>query len=233
MSGNESAYAVWEALYASGHRQRYPWDMVVSFVYRHAPRDRHRADIHILEVGCGAGANLWFAAREGFSVAGVDLSETAIAAAKARLAEEGLSGDLRVGDFRSLPFADDSFDLVIDRGALTCCGTSVLRAAFDEIARTIREDGLFLFTPYSDLDSSRISGKSGPDDVVEGIETGPLVGRGPIRFASRQEIERLASTDWRIEALDHTEVANVLDTGHLVHAEWRAILRRTGKTPPR
>ncbi len=47
-----------------------------------------RKAIKILEVGCGPGANLWFMAREGFSVYGIDGSEHAIELARRRLDSE-------------------------------------------------------------------------------------------------------------------------------------------------
>ena len=100
---------IWEKeIYGQGRQLgRYPYDAVVSFVFRYAPRDRERSAVRILEIGCGAGNNLWFAAREGFSVTGIDGSATAIDYARKRFAEEGLSGDLRVGDFTALPFEDN------------------------------------------------------------------------------------------------------------------------------
>jgi hypothetical protein len=70
---------VWEQIYQSGrHANRYPWDAVVSFVFRHRPRDLTPADTSVVEIGCGTAPNLWFAAREGFRVAGVDASDAAI-----------------------------------------------------------------------------------------------------------------------------------------------------------
>ena len=72
--------AIWERLYQAGgrHRNRYPFDSVVQFVFRHRPKDVPVNEVRILEVGCGAGNNLWFAALEGFQVTGIDASETAI-----------------------------------------------------------------------------------------------------------------------------------------------------------
>jgi len=61
----------WDKRYLSGYAQSYPWDSVVSFIFRNAPKDRPRSEIKVLEVGFGTGPNLWFAAREGFRTSGV------------------------------------------------------------------------------------------------------------------------------------------------------------------
>src|SRR5512136_2850072 len=92
---------IWEDdIYSKGQQlNRYPFDIAVSFIYRNYPRHKSRHDVRILEVGCGAGNNLWFAAREGFLVAGIDASESAIAYARKRFAEEGLKGTLLVAEF--------------------------------------------------------------------------------------------------------------------------------------
>ena len=45
----------------------YPFDNVVTFLFRNYPKDK-QSEINILEVGCGGGNNLRFAAREGFNV---------------------------------------------------------------------------------------------------------------------------------------------------------------------
>ena len=113
MSKPPSFDPVWEEKYSQGHSERYPWDHVVSFVFRNYPRHKLRKDVKILEVGCGTGSNLWFAAREGFQVAGIDASPSAIAYAQQRFAADGLTGDLRQGDFTELPHESNSFDLAL------------------------------------------------------------------------------------------------------------------------
>ena len=62
----------------------------------------------VLDVGCGAGVFLRLAADRGAKVFGLDASEALIELARARVPE----ADLRVGDMQSLPYEDDSFDLV-------------------------------------------------------------------------------------------------------------------------
>lgn len=216
---------IWEDKYSSGHMERYPWDSVVSFVFKNLPKDKPRSAIHLLEVGCGTGSNLWFAAREGLSVAGVDGSESAINAAKLRFKEEGLLGDLRKAYFTSLPFEDEYFDLVIDRGALVCCGFSMCKLAISEIHRVMKKGGRFFFNPYSDRHSSYSAGIPGLDGLILGISAGSMVGVGQICLYGRQQVET-ALGDFRIISLQHSEYTEMLTPGWMVHAEWRVIAEK-------
>jgi hypothetical protein len=68
MSSERTFDPVWDEIYGQGrHFNHYPYDAVVSFVFNNRPGDRPRDQVRVLEVACGAGNNLWFAAREGFS----------------------------------------------------------------------------------------------------------------------------------------------------------------------
>ena len=213
---------VWEEKYSTGHEERYPWDSIVSFVYRNYPRGKSRNEVKILEVGCGTGSNLWFAAREGFNVTGFDGSESAIKKARKRFQEEGLIGDFRVCDFASIPYENDIFDLVIDRGALTCAGFEVGKVAIREIHRVIRTGGLFYFNPYSDVHSSSESGDAGEDGLRHNISEGSMIGVGKICFYAKNNVLE-ALRGWEIHSIQHLERAETHKPERMVHAEWRAI----------
>lgn len=217
---------LWEEKYSRGHAQRYPWDTVVSFVFRFCPRNKPRRDTRILEVGCGTGANLWFAAREGFQVVGIDASPSAIAYRRKRFDAEGIKGDLREGDFTQLPFEKDTFDLVIDRGSLTCCGFSAAQTAIAEIRRVMREGGKFLFNPYSDRHSSYSSGRLGADGLVLDISEGTLVDAGQICFYGRRHLASLLDQGWKILSAEHFERVQMLLPQYTTHAEWRVIAEK-------
>jgi len=214
---------VWEASYAAGHSQLYPWDAVVSFVFRYAPKERARENVRILEVGCGTGSNLWFAAREGFAVCGIDGSPSAIAQARERFARDGLVGDFRVATFDDIPFDDDHFDLALDRAALSCVGHAAGRAAVAEVARVLCSGGFFFFNPYSERHSSAVAGTPGADGLVENIVRGNLAGTGGISFYGRDDVERAFPAPWRIRFLEHMERSDLLDESNLAHAEWRVV----------
>jgi SAM-dependent methyltransferase len=64
----------------------------------------HRA----LDIGCGTGVFLRAAADRGAEVSGLDASEALLEIARERVP----TADLRVGEMQSLPWNDDSFDLV-------------------------------------------------------------------------------------------------------------------------
>lgn len=217
---------VWEAKYAAGHAERYPWDSVVSFVYRNMPRDRARHDVGVVEVGCGTGSNLWFAAREGFRVCGLDASASAIAAARSRFGQDALDGRFEVGSFLQLPFASAAFDLAIDRAAITCVGLKDAARAVDEVRRVLRPGGRFFFNPYSDRHRSACSGQPGADGLRLGITEGSLVGAGQICFYGRGHVEALFARGWRLLSLEHLERTELLEGAPLAHCEWRVIAEK-------
>jgi len=213
---------VWEEKYALGHQQRYPWDDVVSFVFRNTPRNLPAKDIHILEVGCGTGGNVWFAAREGYTIAGIDGSRSAIARAKERLESDGLHADLRVAYFDDLPYAANSFSLVIDRGALCCVGRAVLRQSIAEIQRVLRPGGRFLFTPFADDHSSLASADMDADGLAGDIREGTLTGVGRILFLSERDIREALADGWSIDSITlRREVDWTTGMAGDCHSLWR------------
>ncbi|MCW1698988.1 class I SAM-dependent methyltransferase, partial [Campylobacter jejuni] len=80
---------------------------------------KDRSKINILELGLGTGANLWFCAKEGFSVSGIEWSKTGVERFKQRLENENLSHriqEIKIGDYEQKldEFKDESFDAWID-----------------------------------------------------------------------------------------------------------------------
>ena len=225
--------AVWDDVYAQGHYQHAPYDIVVSFIFRNAPKNKVREAIHILEVGCGTAANLFFAAQHGFSVCGIDAAAPGILKARQRFQDAGLTGRLEIGDFTSLPFEEAFFHLVIDRGAITCTSFDGAKACIAEIARVTAPGGRFLFTPYSDSSSAAASGQrvdaggGVPGGLRTGITEGPLVGLGQIRFYSLSDIGALLSErEWNILEVKHSESFDLLSPLRFIHAAYQVVVER-------
>jgi SAM-dependent methyltransferase len=68
--------------------------------------------IRILDVGCGTGRHAIELAKRGYSVTGVDLSDSMLQRAMEKAREEEVSVDFLKADARELPFSNE-FDLVI------------------------------------------------------------------------------------------------------------------------
>jgi len=214
----------WETLYTGGaHLNRYPISQVVSFIFRHHPRNVPRGKVKILEIGSGAANNLWFAAREGFSVTGIDASKSATAYARKRFAEDNLAGRLDVGDFTKLPYANSTFDLAINRAAMTQTGLTNGQKAIDELHRTLKRDGLVYSEIYSDRTSA--GGRRGPDGVTLDIE-GLFANVGQVCFYSHRQLLELFSIGWEIVMLQHIDVA-VMDRRPYDHlGQWNIVTRK-------
>ena len=216
---------VWDDLYGGSLASYYPWDFVVSYVFKYHPRDKKRSDVAILEFGCGTGNNLWFCAREGFDVIGVDGSAGAIEKTKTLFEKEGVTGTFFVNEFVPLPVEDNSVDMIIDRGSLTCTNKTSFGKALDEAYRVLNDDGTFLLNPFSDQHSSFEYSDAGEDGVRINITDGSLKNVGQIAFYNEGEIDDLIDLDkWIIEEKRH--VVDHCFKSDEKHCDWRIVLRK-------
>jgi ubiquinone/menaquinone biosynthesis C-methylase UbiE len=103
----------------------------------------------ILDVGCGAGQWLadfetWGADRD--ALAGIDLLDDRVAAARARL---GADADLRAGDASSLPWPSGRFDVVLQSTVFTSILDPAMRAAVaGEMARVLAGGGVIVWYDF-------------------------------------------------------------------------------------
>ena len=215
---------VWERVFRDREWGRYPQEDVVRFVARSFYAARDRAQVKILEIGCGPGSGAsWFIAREGFSLTGIDASPTAIDKARARFAAEGLRGEFVLGPVDRLPFPDESFDAVIDVVCLACNAEEGTRAILREVRRVLKTGGRhFSLTPkdgcWGDGAGERIDATT-----LREVRAGPFSGLGPTRFATRESILDLYS-GFRDLALEH--MSRSADNGEHEVTHWIVTCRK-------
>lgn len=104
----------------------------------------------LLEVGCGAGVALSPLAKhcEPTRLVGIDIEMSLLKLAERKLKDRGVRGELYQEDVRRLPFADGSFDIIVDFG--TCYHINRRVMALKEISRVLAKGGVFVFeTPLN------------------------------------------------------------------------------------
>ena len=98
----------------------------------------------VLDYGCGEGIHIPFLARHAGEVAGIDLSEGALAIARKHACQEGIGEDrvkFLVMDCEKLEFPEHSFDVVFDGGTFSSLDFG---KAIAEITRVLRPDGVLV-----------------------------------------------------------------------------------------
>lgn len=206
----------WDERYRSGtHLSRWPWSDLVSLVMRHAnPREHPR----VLELGCGAGANIPFFLRLGFDYRGIEGSPYMVEDLRRSFPQ--IASHLHVGDFtRAIPehgptqadrnqsrgqtadrkgttregAAGRGFDLVVDRAALTHNSEEDIRRCLDLVWDALRPGGKFIGVDwFADSHDEARGGNPGRDPRTRSdYATGPFAGVGRVHFSDRTHVEDL------------------------------------------
>jgi 2-polyprenyl-3-methyl-5-hydroxy-6-metoxy-1,4-benzoquinol methylase len=164
------------------------------------------AGAHLLEVGCGMGTDLLQFARGGAKVTGVDLTSRSIEISRQHLTVYGERGDFAISDGESLPFADESFDVVYSNGVLH--HTPDTAGAVREVHRVLRPGGqarvmLYhrgsaaywgdIILRHGVLHGELLRGSSPADIMSKYVEFNESGGRPLVKVYSRRQARQLFS----------------------------------------
>jgi 2-polyprenyl-3-methyl-5-hydroxy-6-metoxy-1,4-benzoquinol methylase len=109
--------------------------------------------LKILDVGCGTGRHSIELSKRGFSVTGIDLSETQLSRAREKAEREHLTINFVNQDARNLPF-DKEFDaaIMICEGGFPLMETDEMNfEILKSVTKSLREHGEFIFTTLNGL----------------------------------------------------------------------------------
>jgi ubiquinone/menaquinone biosynthesis C-methylase UbiE len=180
----------WETIHQSEEWGKYPSEHAVRFISRNF-KHRKRSEIRILEIGCGAGAQVWFLAREGYLASGIDGSSTAITKAKKRLEDDNLTSNLIVGDVINLDFPDGYFDAVLDIECLM--GNKYLNSIQinESVCRVLKKGGLYFSQTFSTNTNIGEVFEVVEENTYNNIKTGNLARNRLIRLLPENSIRKL------------------------------------------
>ena len=122
----------------------------------------------VLEVAPGPGyLAIEIARLGGFQVTGLDISRTFVEIAAENARQAGVAVEFRQGDVAEMPFANESFDLVVCQAAFK--NFTLPRSALAEMHRVLRSGGTAVIQ-----DMSRDATHADIDREVKGMELGRI-----------------------------------------------------------
>lgn len=119
--------------------------------------DRYISDwrgLKVLDVGCGGGFSCEFMAARGVQVSGIDQSSKCITAAQRHAEISGWDIDYCCGVAEDLPYADQTFDVVVCVDVLE--HVADVKCTLSEISRILKPNGLFFFDTINRNFQSRL-----------------------------------------------------------------------------
>lgn len=102
-----------------------------------------------IDLGCGTGTNVVYLARHGWDAVGVDFAPRAIAAARRKAHEAGVSARFHVADVTALPGLGAPFDLALDMGCLHSLPRAGRASYASGLARILRTGSLYLLYAFT------------------------------------------------------------------------------------
>ena len=179
----------WEDIHR--HRQwgKYPNIDVVKFVARKLYSSSERNNVKILDLGCGAGANTWFLAKEGFDAYGIDGSKSAVENAYSYIKSSGLEAKFDVGDIAKTPYDSDYFDAIIECSVLSTNSKSGICAILEECYRILKPRGVLFSTLLFNAETSSYgTGTRLEDNTFTDIPVRPFEGLGRVHYFEYKEV---------------------------------------------
>ena len=212
----------WDALYCEKkHNSIWPWSDLVGLVMRYSnPRSKR---LRVLELGCGAGANIPLFVSLNADYFSVESSKTIVSELHAKFPQ--LKDSIVHGDFtENLP--DQQFDLIVDRGALTSNTTSSIQRCLVEIFDRLEPGGTFIGVDWYSTECTAFHQAQKEDKWTRvNFTDKPFVGVPRIHFSDKQHICDLFS-DFDLDLLEHKLIRRELVAYHSVLGSWNLVARK-------
>ncbi len=153
MGDNTKQAQHWESVYRQTPLTELPWEegkpseelvaLVESGAVEKGPA---------LDICCGSGNNAIYLAGKGFTCYGIDISPTAIGYAREKAAKEGAVCSLMAGNALDLPYPDDTFTLIFDRGCFHSQAPGDRVTFVKGVYRVLRPGGKYYLHCFSTKD---------------------------------------------------------------------------------
>lgn len=216
----------WENTYRTGtHNSIWPWSEVVSLVNHYF---KGQENLRVLELGCGAGANIPFFDSIGASYYGIEGSQTQVDLLNERFDSDKIT--IAQGDFTKDLLFDQRFDLVLDRSSVTHNKTEDIRNVVRMVNEKLVGGGCFFGIDWF---SSGHSHHDTDDDEYEWVDdntriftSGYFSGLGNVHFSDADHILGLFKDMDIVELYEKTKQWS--RPTEKVYSHWSFVAKKRG-----
>ncbi len=222
----------WEQRYSeSTHLSIWPWSDLVSYVNRYAkPKDDFNT---VLELGCGAGANIpLFLGRNDnyFAIEGSQSIVDKLIQKFPRYADNIVCGDFT----KEIPFPL-MFDVIVDRASLTHNRNQSIAMCLKLLSGKTRVGGIFIGIDwFSERHSDSKKGVPVDSHTRRSIESKTFGGVGNVHFSDKSHlVDMFGAAGFEITMLEHKTTEMLIGDNDTTQGSFNFVAVKTGATGQR
>lgn len=213
----------WNYLYSNNTNiSIWPWSDLISLYFNYFNK-KNKKKIRILELGCGAGANIPFFLNKKFDYYGLDGSNYIIKKLKKRYPK--IKRNLVCADFtKQIPF-NLKFDLIIDRASITCNNQVSIKNTINFIYNKLNKKGMFIGIDwYSTLTTDFKKGEFDKDKYTKkNMKNSIFKGAGSFHFCNEKLIKNYFK-NFKVKNLEHKLIEYKINKKKL--ATWTIVVEK-------
>lgn len=140
----------WEETYRNGGPESTPWESGKPSKYLvEIVKNGDIPGNKVLDTCSGLGTQSIFLAQNGYDVHGIEISETAVTKAKENAKKAGVEVDFVKGNVQNLPFDENYFDFIYDRGCLHHQYDKEMKKYLSEVNRVLKPKGRMFLIAFT------------------------------------------------------------------------------------
>lgn len=217
----------WDECYKKNSQMSlWPWSDLVSLISRHCKGLLADRSGSVLEIGCGAGANIPFILASGLNYYAKEGSASIVRSLRMRYPE--LSDSIEQVDFTDYRGGEihKKYDLIFDRAAITHNDHDSILSTLDFIYQSLNTGGIFIGSDwFSDKHQDIKYGHLCDDEsTYDNFSVGQFVGVGKVHFTNKNSLEKMFAK-FNILHLEEKVITTYIPDEH-VFAAWNIVVKK-------
>ncbi len=201
----------------------WPWSDLVSLVFRYILP--FKKNFSVLELGCGAGANIPFFLSLGANYYAIEGSQTIVKKVKKKFPE--LVNNILIGDFtKDIPFPN-KFDLIVDRASVTHNSTNAIIKCLNMVYEKLIDRGKYIGIDwFSTMHSEFINGVMDEDNFTRcDYASGQFSNVGRVHFSDKNHLLELFRR-FEVILLQHKNIKTEIPHDGTNFASWNLVVEK-------